>query len=564
MSYNEARNNVAEKLGVPPKLLSYLFRRGIDKFYKEIEIPKKTGGLRKIMIPQNQLKSVQKEILKMLQKIYIENNVETTFSHGFEKNKSIISNARMHKNKYLVLNLDLEDFFGSFHFGRIRGYFEKSNNFQLSHEESAVLANLICYKGFLPQGASTSPIMTNMICHFLDLKLHYIAKKNKFTYTRYADDLTFSSNNIKTESECEQLLFNIEKQIKKAGFKINKSKTRLQFRNGSQKVTGLVVNKKVNVNNTYYKTTRAMANKLYREGSFNINGNKGTVNQLEGRFSFIDQLNFESNKNDKSMSTVKHGFSWGSDNRKDYLVNRREKSYQEFLFYKYFYANEKPIILTEGKTDITYLKAALKNMYQDYPSLIEKKDGKFNFKVEFMKRSKRFNYFFGYFEGGNGMKNIYRLFFHSPYKYYEKFYKKRQIENHNPVFLIFDNELVDNLKPLRSFINFTNLNTNDNIRFLEEQHYLNLDKNLYAITHQLMNDKSMMEIEDLFLEDVLNVRLNNKSFNRKDNADRESTFGKSRFSDYIAEHYKTINFENFKPMLDIIRNISDNEKNIRL
>ena len=563
MKYNEARNNVAQKLGLPSKLLSYLFHRGIDKFYKEIKIPKKSGGVREIMIPQQQLKATQKEILKMLRKVYFENNIETNFSHGFEKSKSIISNARVHKNKYFVLNLDLEDFFGSFHFGRIRGYFEKSKNFQLSREEAAVLANLVCYKGVLPQGASTSPIMTNMICHFLDLKLHNIAKKHRCRYTRYADDLTFSSNNIKTEEESKQLIKDIEKQINKSGFKINERKTRLQFRNSTQQVTGLIVNKKVNVSKTYYKTTRAMANRLYRQGSFEIDGVEGTLNKLEGRFSFIDQLNFENNKNTTDVLNVQHGFSWNNKSDEMY-ANMREKSYQEFLFYKYFYANEKPVILTEGKTDITYLKAALKSMYKDYPNLIEKTDGEFKFSVEFIKRSRRFNYFFGYFEGANGMKNIYNLFFRPPFKYYEKFDEKRHIKDQKPVFLIFDNELNDSEKPIKKFINFSNINNQANINLIQEQHYLNIDKNLYLVTHQLMNGKNIMEIEDLFDKDVLNVRINNKSFNRDDDADREATFGKAIFADYIAEHYKEINFENFKPMLDIISTISNKEIDVHL
>lgn len=562
MNYNEARNNVAYKLGVPSKLLSYLFRTGLDNFYIEKLIPKKSGAFRKIMIPQDQLKSVQKEILKMFSKVYIKNNIETTFSHGFEKKKSIISNAKIHKNKYLVLNLDLEDFFSSFHFGRIKGYLEKSKNFELSHEEAVVIANLICYQGVLPQGAPTSPIMTNMICHFLDLKLYNIAKKHKCSYTRYADDLTFSSNKKISEDEIKQLLNDIEKQINKSGFKINDKKTRLQFKNNSQKVTGLIVNKKVNVSRTYYKTTRAMADKLYREGSFNINGDKGTIGQLEGRFSFIDQLNFENNKRDLDVVSIKHGFSWSGN--KNVYANMREKSYQEFLFYKYFYANEKPIILTEGKTDIVYLKSALKNMYEDYPMLIEKKDGEFRFKVEFLNRCRRLNYFLGYYEGASGMNKIYELFFSKPFEYYDKFYKKREIKNQKPVFLVFDNELNDAQKPIKTFLSKARISNDKDIQFLSEENYLKVDKNLYVVTHQLTNNKEIMEIEDLFTDEVLNVKIHNKTFNRKDNFDRTETFGKARFADYISKNYKTINFKNFKKMLDIISTISNPEIDKRL
>ena len=162
------------------------------------------------------------------------------------------------------------------------------------------------------------------------------------------------------------------------------------------------------------------------------------------------------------------------------------------------------------------------------------------------------------------MKNIYNLFFRPPFKYYEKFDEKRHIKDQKPVFLIFDNELNDSEKPIKKFINFSNINNQANINLIQEQHYLNIDKNLYLVTHQLMNGKNIMEIEDLFDKDVLNVRINNKSFNRDDDADREATFGKAIFADYIAEHYKEINFENFKPMLDIISTISNKEIDVHL
>lgn len=136
MNYNDARNSIADKINVPPKLLSYIFLTGIDKFYTEIEIPKKNGGVRKISIPQNQLKSVHQEVLKFLQKIYKNSDLATVFSHGFEKNKSIITNAQVHKNKRIVLNMDLEDFFYSFHFGRIRGFFKNNKFFKMTHEEA--------------------------------------------------------------------------------------------------------------------------------------------------------------------------------------------------------------------------------------------------------------------------------------------------------------------------------------------------------------------------------------------------------------------------------------------
>ena len=167
----------------------------------------------------------------------------------------------------------------------------------------------------------------------------------------------------------------LKRTISFLGFEINETKTRLQFCDSHQTVTGLTVNKKVQVPRNYYKKTRAMAHYLYKNGFYTIDGVEGTINQLEGRFSFIDQLTKYNNKIDGQ----KHRIG---------TFCAREKDYQKFLFYKYFFAAEKPLLVTEGQTDITYLKAALKNLYLEYPSLIcKKEDGTFEFKVSFLNRN---------------------------------------------------------------------------------------------------------------------------------------------------------------------------------
>ncbi|MHB9342175.1 reverse transcriptase domain-containing protein, partial [Fusobacterium polymorphum] len=90
-------------------------------------------------------------------------------SHGFVKERNIITNAKIHKNKKIVLNLDLKDFFDSFHFGRIKGFFEKNKDFKFSPELATLIAQLACYNGKLPQGAPSSPLITNLICHIFDI-----------------------------------------------------------------------------------------------------------------------------------------------------------------------------------------------------------------------------------------------------------------------------------------------------------------------------------------------------------------------------------------------------------
>src|SRR5690606_14369243 len=110
------------------------------------------------------------------------------------------------------------------------------------------------------------------ICEILDYRLLKIAKKYRLDYTRYADDLTFSTNDKKFLDLQTKFYEEIDEEIKRAGFKINEKKVRLQYKDSRQVVTGLVVNEKINVPSTYYKETRAMAHHLYNHGWFEING----------------------------------------------------------------------------------------------------------------------------------------------------------------------------------------------------------------------------------------------------------------------------------------------------
>ena len=247
-----SRNELAKFLNIPIGKLTYvLYKKGVDNYYISFEIPKKNGGIRKINAPQGALKEIQKEsahALWQFQKQYIESDqIKAKISHAFEKEKGIITNAIVHKNKRILLNLDLENFFDSFHFGRVRGYFHKNRSLHLPADVATIIAQLTCYKGSLPQGAPSSPIITNLICNILDIRLIKVAKKYRVNYTRYADDLTFSTNNPQFLDNQENFIKEIEDVLKQSGFSLNKKKTRLTFRNSRQVVTGIVVNKKLNL-----------------------------------------------------------------------------------------------------------------------------------------------------------------------------------------------------------------------------------------------------------------------------------------------------------------------------
>lgn len=553
------RNELADFLEIPIKKLTFvLYVKKVDSYYTTFEIPKKNGGKRQINAPVGILKTIQEKLADALWEhqdhIWKEKNVRPCMSHAFEKGKSIITNAKVHINKRFLLNVDLENFFDSFHFGRVRGFFEKNREFHLTNQVATVIAQLVCYKGCLPQGAPTSPIIANLICQILDIRLLKIAKKYKVDYTRYADDLTFSTNNKAFLEEQDHFFIELSKEIENAGFTINKNKTRLQFRDSRQEVTGLIVNKKVNVRQTYYRKTKAMAHSLYTKGSFEIDGVNGMINQLEGRFSFINQLDKYNNQLDKNS---KHCFM---------NLNGREKQYQKFLFYKYFFFNDKPLIVTEGKTDIIYLKSALKKLYVKYPDLITKKSsGKFEFKISFLRRSKRLRHFLGIsLDGADTMKNIYDYFSNcrNGVNYWEYFKKICAFHPKNPVILIFDNELDDKNKPLSKFIQNVNCKAinkskDELMKTLKEELSVQLiDKgNLFLATNPLVDQKQECEIEELFLKETFSHVINGKTFSLEEDYDNNKYYGKKTFSEYISTNYEEIDFSKFTEFLDCLNNI---------
>lgn len=545
----KTRNELADYMNIPRKLLSYvLYVRGTDNLYTSFNIDKKNGGKRKISAPLKELKNIQRKVVEALYRHEKKVCKKNDISHAFKKDKSIITNAKVHRNKRLVLNIDLEDFFESIHFGRVRGFFNKNNNFLLPIEVATVIAQISCYKGKLPQGAPTSPIISNLICEILDNRLLKIAKKYKLDYTRYADDLTFSTNNKYFLKQQEEFYEKLSEELILSGFKINEKKKRQQYKDSRQVVTGLVVNEKVNVNRTYYKKTRAMAHQLYQKGIFEINGESGSMNQLEGRFAFINQLSWYNNKIDNG----EHGF---------YHLSSRERDYQKFLFYKYFFANSKPLIVTEGKTDIAYIKSALKNLHDEYPNLITKNnDGSFEFKVSFLKKTKRLNYFLNINnDGASALKNIYSFFSFKGGKHFPNYLNDiRGISNippNNPVILMFDNEIESGkTKPISKFLNYAGF-SDEKIRTLKEKYMMKAIDNLYILTVPLIDEKSECEIEDLFESITLSHSISGRTFTKKNDYDKSKYYGKEIFSKYISSNYLNINFNGFRPILDNINEI---------
>ena len=181
---------IAELLGFKPsylKQLLYVIPK--EECYVQFEIPKRLrGGKRQISAPIAPLKEIQRRLNFVLQAVY----EPKPSIHGFTIARSIVTNARFHVQKPVVFNLDLEDFFPSINFGRVRGMF-MARPYNCDPAVATVLAQICCWKNELPQGAPTSPVVSNMLCARLDDELQRLAREQGWVYTRYADDLTFST-----------------------------------------------------------------------------------------------------------------------------------------------------------------------------------------------------------------------------------------------------------------------------------------------------------------------------------------------------------------------------------
>lgn len=245
-----------------PKLAKLIYKLDKKYRYHQFQISKKSGDTRLISSPCKELKQIQAKLNRVLAEIY----EPRPSIHGFVEGKSIVTNARKHLDKRFIFNIDLERFFESIHFGRVRNLF-KSAPFDFNRSVATILAQICCFENTLPQGAPTSPIVANIICWKLDSQLQHLAKNSHATYTRYADDLSFSFTCSRSrlpraivvrEGENVYVGDELNDLIKANGFKVNEEKVRLCSKLSRMEVTGLTVNKKVNVRRQYVKQISSM------------------------------------------------------------------------------------------------------------------------------------------------------------------------------------------------------------------------------------------------------------------------------------------------------------------
>jgi hypothetical protein len=315
-----------------------LYSKSRDSYYRTILFYKRAGGIREINAVEGDLKNIQEKLLTKLSEDYL----ASIYCHGFTKERSIFTNASYHVKKKFLIKFDIKDFFPSIGFPRVQGMF-MHYPFSFSKEVSVTLAH-ICSMGpgvgMLPQGGVTSPYVANMICRKLDSRLWGLAKNNNCNFTRYADDITFSTDDV-NKLKIRDFEDRVCSIISEEGFEVNESKTKQMWPYHRQVVTGIIVNKKINVNRSYIRNLRAILyncekkgiesqivknvfkqEKGYRNSRLNIifdgewyilNGNKidkeeATIkflNHIKGRLFFVGQvIKQERIRNPKSSSKV--------------------------------------------------------------------------------------------------------------------------------------------------------------------------------------------------------------------------------------------------------------------
>lgn len=267
--------------------------------YQRFTIAKKSGGERHISAPMPRMKRAQYWVLdNILAKMPVHEAV-----HGFLPGRSILTNAAPHVGQDVVINLDLKDFFPSIGMRRVRGVFRQLG---YSSQVASLLA-LVCTEAptdevqldgrryfvargerVLPQGAPTSPMLTNLLCRRLDARLAASAAKLGFRYTRYADDLTFSAD-PEHSRDTGKLLWRVKQIVSSEGLTVHPDKQQVMRKHQQQHVTGIVVNNKLSIDRDTLRRFRAVLHQAERHGPQGLqwNGNSDVIGALRGYANFI-------------------------------------------------------------------------------------------------------------------------------------------------------------------------------------------------------------------------------------------------------------------------------------
>jgi RNA-directed DNA polymerase len=288
---------VAEALNLSVKRLRhYSVHREKERVshYVQFAIPKRSGGERIILAPKRELKAVLRELNSLL----VDKLPVSEYAHGFRKGRSIATHAAEHVGKKVVMRLDLKDFFPSLHVGRVRGLLIALG---YSYPVGATLAALMTEAVrqpvqvgdelfFVPigsrhtvQGAPTSPGLANALATPLDRRLAGLARKLGFAYSRYADDLTFSGDDV---AAARGMIKGVQRIVHAEGFVLNPAKTRVMTQRGAQVVTGATVNRELGLSRRERRNLRAELHRARTDAK-----DSPVWRRLQGKLAYLSMLN---------------------------------------------------------------------------------------------------------------------------------------------------------------------------------------------------------------------------------------------------------------------------------
>lgn len=557
----------APLIGYKPHVVSWVLYIKPTSNYTEFEIPKKNGGTREIAAPNGLLRDMQRRIKTLLQaceyELVQQGALSVSVSHGFRKGHSIITNAVPHRNRKYVFNIDLQDFFGTINFGRIRGFFIKNPYFRLHPNVATVIAQIACWNNGLPQGSPCSPIIANLIGNSLDKRLTNIAKSNNCFYSRYADDLTFSTNEQHFPTEIAYFDHKnsnhwfpghrLRREVENHGFRINDDKVWMQYKSSRQLVTGIIVNEKLNIPGEYRKRVRAMCHSLFMTGDFYIPDNmtgrpavtstdhtdidatkhaewKRKLRRLDGIMNHCYYVRESENtrQNQSNPVTLAKAKRQARHNPDSF-----RHMYMIFQSLYQFYFIDTPTLVFEGKTDYQYFRLALAKRYAQFPSLATHDGSTVTYHVRLLQFSSKMKELLNVSEGADGLGQVRQ-------KYLAALEHVKTSYPSAPIILFGDNDdgrnkILEKFKANHSKKEFTHI-----------------AQNLYMVLTPLGEGNGKTCIENFLDPKLFDNKHNGKSFlNENDkNFDTDKHLSKQKFLDnVVAPNLDQLSFENFDPLL---------------
>ena len=449
----------------------------------------------------------------------------------------------------------MENFFPSINFGRVRGFFLKNKAFGLHKTVATLIAQIACHGDCLPQGSPCSPIISELITHVLDVRLVQLAKAHKCRYTRYADDITFSTNQkqfpqaLAFRAEAASSEWTLGKEliakVSNADFSINPAKTRMQCKPSRQLVTGLTVNVKVNIRAQYYRYARAMCHSLFNTGSYFQPGTEGseavpisTLAKLEGILNHIYFVKDEADPR-KLKSKVD-------------CPTAARTLYKDFLFFKYFVRLEQPLILCEGKTDAIYLKAAIQNLAAFHPKLATPQGKSVKLNISFFNYTNLAHKVLDIRGGCGGQLALIRdyeslmpKFAYAPLKH--------------PVIVLVDND--SGPGGAGGLFSLVNQKFKLNPSLTSNAPFYALCHNLFLVkTPEKASGDGSSKIEDLFDPSFLAAAIDGKVFNLSNKKSAENEIGKTALAGIVRANADKIDFSRFAVLLNRIVAVIDQYK----